>query len=220
MIDRPTPKPTGVSSTYAALTVEQAKQAGGWEREIDGVWLPCDERGDQPDGKRWPPPVAVGGSRFKVVVPGAGAIMVKSDATLGPGEMRLEQSIDGKKWDPAGRFTAVHELAQRGEITAEQARKLLEAPTIRTTGYGHKPITVTREQLVAETKYDGLTGAECLARFERLQREGPSGVDVVNRLTLRQLGAARELWSLQLKARIAADKERERRRVTVDLEVD
>ncbi len=50
-------------------------ERSGWEREIDGVWHPCTERGERPDGRQWLG--HVGGMRYKVVRSG-GAVTVSA----------------------------------------------------------------------------------------------------------------------------------------------
>lgn len=76
------------------------------------------------------------------------------------------------------------------------------------------------------TLYDGLTAEQCLERWQRRQREDGAmpfagQVHYPTRdtvLTAGQLAAARELWSLHLKQRISAAKERERLTVRADLQ--
>lgn len=73
---------------------------------------------------------------------------------------------------------------------------------------------------IEPTLYDGLTAEQCLEQYARLQREDVDA-DVPreiypNALTPPQLAAARELWSLQLRAKIAASREAERLTVRID----
>lgn len=82
------------------------------------------------------------------------------------------------------------------------------------------------EPTPAPMLYDGLTAEQCLERWQLRQREEgampfsgqvryPTRKTV---LTASQLAAARELWSSQLRASIAASKERELTRVVVELQ--
>lgn len=90
---------------------------------------------------------------------------------------------------------------------------------VTSTKYSRGPITVTRAQIVEATEYDGITGAECLKRFiQRVHQADITGTATA--LTPAQLSAARELWSLQLRAKVKESAERERNRVVVDLQED
>ena len=76
----------------------------------------------------------------------------------------------------------------------------------------------------ATVTYDGLTAEQCLERFQLQQRDEPDPDDSWGcsrpKLKPAQLAAARELWSLQLRQRVAetdaAAKERDRLQVVID----
>lgn len=100
------------------------------------------------------------------------------------------------------------------------------------------PATSDREP-IAPTLYDGITAKQCLDRMlvRMAAADGeidpsripdwPVGrtvtqelVDGVIHLTTSQLAAARELWSAQLRAKVEASREAERRQVTIDQDAD
>lgn len=69
--------------------------------------------------------------------------------------------------------------------------------------------------------YDGLTAEQCLERYVQRQRHDTSEPSIsYTHLKPAQLAAARELWSLQLRQRVAetdaADRERDRLQVVID----
>ena len=139
------------------------------------------------------------------------------------------------------------------KCAVERKPPTIETPWIKIDD-PHNPIAI-----IEATKYDGMTGKECLERFRATQHDNPIGWRIRwrstsgetglgmsfptfdacdhavrsfndrfdrprdlthsverDRLTPVQLAAARELWSLQLKAKIAASREAERCAVRVD----
>lgn len=60
----------------------------GWQREVNGVWQDCDERGDRRDGLPWPAGAALGGMRYML------AIERPEDARNFKIDMRLERKED------------------------------------------------------------------------------------------------------------------------------
>jgi hypothetical protein len=145
---------------------------------------------------------------------------------------------------PAPGIRRIPRPEQKGEVSWEEAAKIadiavaLEKQQTRRIEYLASPVPrsptietpwmkVDDERspigLIEASKYDGLTGKECLERYELLQRDDVTADTFAwsgYRLTAIQLAAARELWSLQLKAKIQDSKEAERRRVVVDLQDD
>lgn len=59
--------------------------------------------------------------------------------------------------------------------------------------------------------YDGLTAERCLERYQQRQRSDGAII-----LTAPQLSAARELWSTQLRAKVADSAVKDRNRITID----
>lgn len=106
----------------------------------------------------------------------------------------------------AGRLHAVYDLARRGEITTEQAKELLTMPDLE----------IKAPTIETPVLYDGLTAEECLARFLKSQREVLHRTYAKLWLTPDQLVAARDLWSAQLKAKLAASAEAGRLQVRID----
>jgi hypothetical protein len=79
-------------------TQSAATTGSGWEREYRGAWHACDARGVIP-GVGDP---GFGAMRFVVVTNSGSKITVKSDASVPPGEMRIEQTADMKGKDGWG----------------------------------------------------------------------------------------------------------------------
>lgn len=112
----------------------------------------------------------------------------------------------------------MYEMQRLNEArTRYLAAKVPKAPTIETP-WMKFPETMSeklkariREPAVAPVLYDGLTAERCLHAYSASQR-----IDYGHRLTASQLAAARDLWSAQLRAKLAASAEAERTRVRVD----
>lgn len=118
--------------------------------------------------------------------------------------------------------------------------------SVKVTGYTSKPITVTKQELddardnplglyeraaglpPPERKFDGMTEEQCSVRWEINRHHVERGLPAPSAMTVKQIAAAKAAWvrdvgmgqSAQLRARIAAARERDRLTVTLDLAED
>jgi hypothetical protein len=137
-----------------------------------------------------------------------------------------ENRIDPASWNPVG-------------INAHIVTDSPHAKTITGVTITHRPIVVTKADLELEVRHDGVTLRDLLAAFEMLQRERHlmqynAAGDLVRYgspmprwymcqpggFTPAQRAAVSAHWSAELRAKVAASKDAERRRVVVDLQDD
>jgi len=167
----------------------------------------------------------------------------------------LSASLGHLKHGPGGSGLSGPCDADCRKCAVERQPPTIETPWMKVDA-PHNPIDT-----IESTKYDGLTGKECLERFQAMQRDKPIGwrirwrstsgetglgmsfptfdacdhavrsfndrVDRPRDLTHSverdalapvQLAAARELWSLHLKAKISASKQSEANRVRCEIQ--
>lgn len=145
--------------------------------------------------------------------------------TVSPGQTRWEL-LGTVTMEPGEDFTAAMERAERDGLARRVSPPTSAAtmlPTCHTccipgataaTGrcsHGYLYRSKVREERPAPQFYDGITAEQCLELFCRIQRD--DGVTAMA-ITPKQMAAARELWSAQLRARVSAAKEVERCVVT------
>lgn len=146
--------------------------------------------------------------RFVVIQTPVGNIKLTADPTLRPGEFAVTRKT--KYGVIATPVDALLMKCSAEFVIAQQNRRI---------EYLAMPVGERRASLVP-VLHDGLTAEQCLERFQQGQRERPRSA---GRMTTAQIAAARDLWSSQLRARIAASRESDKARqvsVCVEMEVD
>lgn len=128
-------------------------------------------------------------------------ISMRADPTLQPGEVRIE------KQPGPPRLTAAAQ-ARRDAVVASYKPPTVETPWMRVDGPPPDPLDV---------KYDGVT-LRLLLDQEQMRQRTERPRRSFEPFTPAQRSAVSAHWSAELRARVEASKDRERRRVVVDLE--